>query len=952
MERAFAEGARRAWVVLPPGAGKTVVGLEAARRLGHPVVAFGPNTAIQAQWASTWAEFSPATAPAGTDRSLAAPVTALTYQSLATFDADDEVDEDGRVAGAARADRTRRDGPGLLDRLHVNGRALVDRLVALGPVTLVLDECHHLLEVWGRLLADVLDHLPEAYVLGLTGTPPDTLTSTQASLVDDLFGAPLHATSIPAVVREGHLAPFAELAWFTEPTPVESQWLAGQAERFVRLQTDLLGPGIASVGLLDWLDQRFVRRRVGGDTDASVAWAEVERTDQALAAAALRFHHARLLGLPDGAVMREEHRQSPTADDWIALIGDWIVGRLHGSDDPRDRRLLDQVRRALPGVGFHLTRGGVRRGRSPVHRVLARSAAKTAAAVEIVAAERLVLGDRMRAVVLCDHEHASATLPAGLDGVLDADAGSARLMLEDLVADERSRDSHPVLVTGRTVACAAPTARRLAAAVAAWAPELRLDPIDAGAVGVVELTGSWGSRAWVGLVTRFLTEGGTEVVVGTRGLLGEGWDAACVNVLVDLTTATTPTAVVQTRGRALRIDPSWPEKVSDVWTVVCVAEDHPGGRSDWERFVRKHAGYLGVTDAGEIASGVGHVDPRLSPYAPPPATEFAAENALMLIRAENRARVRELWRIGAPYRDEVVHTIRIRPTRPAGVVVASGDAAALGSGPGSGPGSSTLPTPPGVVPAARAAVRPGEDPERRRRRDRSTLFWAEPMAGVLVAGGVAAAAVGAVVAAPVVVAVGFVLGVVGAWSYRRGRAHAVARGWELAASSGTPTVGPFARAVAEALHACGLSDVDADGVWIMVDADGTYRVALSGADRATSAVFTRALDEVLSPPAAPRYLIPRYELDPMDGADVDALRRAGRAWMRGESAPNPVVHHAVPAVLSTGRKRLGRFHTAWSRWVSDGAPVSTTSVEGSALLLAHRDRSPLDVTTALRESWD
>lgn len=936
LEQAFSSGSRRAWVVLPPGAGKTVVGLEAARRLGHPIVVFGPNTAIQAQWVSTWGEFTPNVAPAGTDRSLVAPVTALTYQSLATFDPDSEVDEDGRPAAARRG---RRRGT-LMDRLHDNGHALVDRLVELGPVTLVLDECHHLLEVWGRLLAEVLEHLPDAYVVGLTGTPPESLSSAEAALVDELFGAPLHTTSIPAVVREGHLAPFAELAWFTEPTTVESQWLASQSERFLRLQTDLLEPGIADVGLLEWLDERIVQRRVlvGGDGGATMAWAEVERCEPALAAAALRFHHVGLLGLPAGAVTREEHRQPPTADDWVTVLDDWITERLLRSDDPRDVELIERIRRALPGVGFHLTRNGVRRGRSPVHRVLARSAAKTAAAVEIVAAESQVLGERLRGVVLCDHEHASATLPAGLDGVLDADAGSARLMLEDLVADPRTRDRHPVLVTGRTVACAVDTARDLVAAVSSWAPDVRLDPIPPDATGVVEVTGSWQSRTWVGLVTRYLTEGTTEMLVGTRGLLGEGWDAACVNVLIDLTTATTPTAVVQTRGRALRIDPSWAAKVAGIWTVVCIAEDHPGGRSDWERFVRKHSGYLGVADTGEIVSGVSHVDPRLSPYAPPPATEFTAENALMLVRADNRDRVRDLWGIGTAYRDEVVHTIRVRPER------ADAPSAATATEP-----ATTL-EPPRLVPTARGAAPVSPASAKERRADIRAIRWAGPLAAVAVAALAVVVVVAVLTQMWPVVAMAAGAMVIGVVLRRQADQHIAQRGRELAAASRPVTIEPMARAVAEALHEAGLISVGASGVRVIVDSDGTYRVSLAGIDRESSAVFTRALDEVVSPPVSPRYLMPRFLLDPIDESDADAVRHSVTAWLRGAAPPNAVVHHAVPTVLAT-RRRLGRFAAAWNRWVSDGQPVSTASVEGSALLLTHRDRSPLDVVTALRETW-
>jgi superfamily II DNA or RNA helicase len=138
-------GRRRAWVVLPPGAGKTLVGLEAIRRLGRPAVVFGPNTAIQAQWVRQWEAFSPATVRVGVDRSLDSPITALTYQSLATFDADEEVDEEGHGSVEPSSHRG-----ALLDRLHPNGRALFEELRAMARLTVVLDECHHLLEVWGR----------------------------------------------------------------------------------------------------------------------------------------------------------------------------------------------------------------------------------------------------------------------------------------------------------------------------------------------------------------------------------------------------------------------------------------------------------------------------------------------------------------------------------------------------------------------------------------------------------------------------------------------------------------------------------------------------------------------------------------------------------------------------------------------------------------------------------
>jgi hypothetical protein len=138
-------------------------------------------------------------------------------------------------------------------------------------------------------------------------------------------------------------------------------------------------------------------------------------------------------------------------------------------------------------------------------------------------------------------------------------------------------------------------------------------------------------------------------------------------VVVDLTSATTTGSVVQMRGRGLRLDPAWPGKVTNNWTVVCVTGDHPKGAADWRRFVRKHEGYLAVTAAGDVVSGISHVDPSYSPHQPPEPETLATSNAAMLLRAQQREQTREQWAIGEPYTDELVHTIRITAGRRARV---------------------------------------------------------------------------------------------------------------------------------------------------------------------------------------------------------------------------------------------------------------------------------------------
>ena len=50
-------------LISPPGAGKTIVGLEIAKRLGMPTLVICPNTTIQGQWIEKYKMFLPEDSP-------------------------------------------------------------------------------------------------------------------------------------------------------------------------------------------------------------------------------------------------------------------------------------------------------------------------------------------------------------------------------------------------------------------------------------------------------------------------------------------------------------------------------------------------------------------------------------------------------------------------------------------------------------------------------------------------------------------------------------------------------------------------------------------------------------------------------------------------------------------------------------------------------------------------
>ncbi|GAA1549490.1 DEAD/DEAH box helicase family protein [Brevibacterium picturae] len=901
-----ADDARRSWIVLPPGAGKTRVGVEHAKNLldaGHvfTVVAFGPNTAIQTQWANAWNDLG--ADRAGLDRDLTTRFSALTYQSLAVFD-------DDRDATTS-----------LLDELAPGGRELVDRLGDGGPVLLILDECHHLLDVWGNLLAELLDLLPGVWVLGLTATPPGTMTAAQSELVSGLFSDIRYSASIPAVVREGDLAPFADLVWVTTPTSEENSWLSGQAVRFTELITGILDPTQGSVPFLEWVDRRFL-----GTRGQTVSWVAMSRSHPDLCSAALRLHHADLLRLPPGASPAEQHRRDPDADDWALLIDDWMRHHLLASEKAEDRELAEAIRRALPAIGYRWTRTGIRAGRSPVDRVIAYSAAKPQATTEIICAEAANLGERLRMLVLCDFESLTATLPTDVREVISEDSGSALLVLETLVADARTTGLRPLLVSGKTVAGAPDVLSDLRTAIAEsdepLASRLQIsEPVS----GISRLEGPWSSRTWVPHVTELFSTGRSQVLIGTRALLGEGWDAPAITGLIDLSTATTPTAVTQTRGRALRRDPKQAQKVALNWTVVCVSPDHPRGDQDWGRLVRKHDGFFGTDSDGEIVDGVAHIDSVFSPYEPP-ETELADEiNARMIARSQDRSEIARRWQVGSECKDEELLSVRVLAdtgpreakalARPESGTVLNDEIGAKPRHLGGDPGH--------ILPF--------------RVRTATVVAWMG-LGLILLLLGVAIDDVGGLVLTVLGLVLWLSLPVV----------LTIAGTRRIRDYAKPPTVGQLAGAVSEALHNAGLSKTGSDSVRIRVDVSGDLRCHLD-ADAQSAEVFALALDEAVSPIADPRYLVPRWSLPQPSIGARGLWERLKVGWSNAQQS-DPV-WHAVPSALGRRREPALAYSQAWNRWIGGGEAIYTRNPEGAGVVTAYRGTNPMQMTSVLRTSW-
>jgi ERCC4-related helicase len=74
----------------------------------------------------------------------------------------------------------------------------------------------------------------------------------------------------------------------------------------------------------------------------------------------------------------------------------------------------------------------------------------------------------------------------------------------------------------------------------------------------------------VEVITELFTQGGITVLVGTKSLLGEGWDAPTINSLVLATFVGSYVLSNQMRGRVIRTQKGNSNKTANIWHLICI----------------------------------------------------------------------------------------------------------------------------------------------------------------------------------------------------------------------------------------------------------------------------------------------------------------------------------------------------------------------------------------------
>lgn len=614
-------------VIAAPGSGKTVLGLEVARRLNRPTLILSPTVAIRDQWVDRLVGMFSDPGPGMPDwisRDIRDPrfLTVSTYQGLHSAYGNEAKKESSRTDKDKTSPRPSKD-------------ALLNELQRVGVQTLVLDEAHHLRNEWWRCLVDLKKRLDNPTVVALTATAPFDVSPLEWDRYIDLCGPVDAEIAVPELVREKNLCPHQDFVYISAPLRAEQEEI-----REFRTKVNEFAKALRA-------DQAFVAALEG---HRYVGRPE-EHIDKILADpsyySSVAFFLHDIGRKPSRRLLRilgHRPNQCPKFDlQWFEIL---LTGCLytHAKSFDGQRELFERIARELKRIGAIERRVVNLRHTAQTAKLLTRSVSKLKSIEEIIRIERASLGDDLRMVVLTDYIR-KEDIPKDANDL----KGLKRLGVVPIFEQIRRSTMEGIrlgILTGTLTVVPSESRKPLQRI----ATENQIDPDHLSFKPLahderfceVTLAGE-DKQKMVALITDLFRRGGVTLLVGTASLLGEGWDAPSVNALVLASFVGSYMLSNQMRGRAIRAMEGHPLKTATIWHLVCQEEDVTEAGQDMETLTRRFKAFVGVSfKKPGIESGIGRLGLGKPPYDP---ARIDGINAAMTRHAQDRNGLRRQWEL-------------------------------------------------------------------------------------------------------------------------------------------------------------------------------------------------------------------------------------------------------------------------------------------------------------------
>lgn len=633
-------------VIAPPGSGKTVLGLEVAIRLNKPTLILAPTIAIRNQWIQRFCELFLQTeiTPGWISRDIRNPkfITVVTYQSLHASCNKARVEDN-------EMDDT--DAVGVSEEIKNIKPTSINDIIALlksqNIGTIVVDEAHHLKNEWWQTLTNIKRKL-DPIIVGLTATPPYDVSASEWQRYTDLNGPVDAEISVPELVIEGDLCPHQDYVFFTSPTQKENQNILDFRQKVESLFQEIRNDET----IIEAIESHPVWRSPTDHLD----WIY---DNLSYYSACMVFLKTNGKGIPELhlEVIGDKKFEVPELDyGWIETLLDFYLYK-----ESKHFKSYEEHRKSLEK---RLKRCGAIENRQinflhsrRVTDHLVSSVSKLKGIQEIVDFEYKRLGKSLRLVILSDFIRKEFYINSSIND-LELNKIGVIPIFEKL---RRGNDDNRriAVLTGSMIIIPASAYQAFEAKAAKYGIiEISACPIPFDSKYILINQTEQLKHDIVHIVTQIFQRGEIEILIGTKSLLGEGWDAPAINTLVLATFVGSFVLSNQMRGRAIRTEPGNAYKTANIWHLVCIDHYSPTGGYDFEMLNRRFRSFVGVSfkESSGIENGIGRLNLPVNFYK---KEESERKNSEMFSLAGNRENLKQRWKDALETGVNLVEEIRI-----------------------------------------------------------------------------------------------------------------------------------------------------------------------------------------------------------------------------------------------------------------------------------------------------
>ena len=619
-------------IVAAPGSGKTILGLELARRLGKPVIIFAPTVTIKKQWiskfVSTFTDFKDVPDWISTDIYNLKYFNVVTYQALhyaykkkKIKNEEAELEETDDLIQDENETTTE----------QIKTYDIVQEIKNKGITTLVLDEAHHLQAEWWKSLKEVTEKLGDIKIIALTATPPYDVDKNIWDNYVSLCGEIDEEISVPELVKAKNLCPHQDYIYFNYPTDEELENIKKYDKQLNEIINDLKR------------DKNFINA-INNHKFIIAPNKNIEAIleNPEYYSSMLIFLKSANMPISSAHIQILGHNKSlpNLTQEWLEILlkNVFITDRANFENY---EETISEYEKRLNNIGAIEKKNLSLGDNKTIQKYFVNSLGKLNSIVDIVRIEHENLQEEMRMVILTDYirKEYCTTEEITIDKI------GVMSIFKTLVA--KYENLKMAILTGGIFVIPKELFEELCNICDTNKINIeKLKPKEFPLnENYVEITMPEKDRNDVmNCISKLFEIGKIQVIIGTKSLLGEGWDEPSINSLILATFVGSFMLSNQMRGRAIRTN-SNPNKTANIWHLVCVCDslekDNSIENSDINLLKRRFQSFAGIGyENNEVTSGIerlGNFDGKFSKQM---VNEI---NQKMEQRANNREKMFNSW---------------------------------------------------------------------------------------------------------------------------------------------------------------------------------------------------------------------------------------------------------------------------------------------------------------------